>query len=118
MAIKSTLNDVTDQVVEILTTIQTPVVDVVRQVVEAVDGYLPEDRPELAFAEQLPKPAELLDRGFAIAAELNDGEYAAAKKLLKHQQAFAKSMLDAFGPLLPASMKPAPKPKVAKAAAA
>ena len=106
MSLTENITTVQGQVLEGLTTVQAPVVDAVAKAVEAIEGVLPEARPELPFAAQLPQPAELVELGFTF-----------AQKLLDNQHKFAKDLVKAIQPLVPS--KPAAaaaKPKVAKAA--
>jgi hypothetical protein len=120
MDINETLTSVQDQVIETTKTVEEQVVEYVRTVANAIDERLPEDRPALAFAENLPAPAEVVDRGFELVEAILENQSAFAKTLVKTQHDFAKSIVDALSPLLPAAAKPAPKvakPKVAKAAA-
>jgi hypothetical protein len=84
-----TITKVEDQIVDTIKAAQEPTVDVVRRVAEFVDDLLPEDRPELPYAEQLPSPAEVVENAYAFAQTLLD---------LNHQ--FAKALLDAASPLL------------------
>jgi hypothetical protein len=97
-----------DQVLEYVKAGQETVVDYVKKAVEVVDRYLPEDRPELGFLADAPKPAELIDTQFAF-----------AKKVLENQRDFAKAVLTAVTPLLPAELvtkKPVRKAPAASAA--
>lgn len=102
--VTDTITNVQSQVLETLTAIQTPVVDAVAKAVEAIDGVLPSERPSLPYVDQLPQASELVELGFDFAA-----------KLLDNQHDFAKAIVAAVSPLLPAAPKVA-KPKVAKAA--
>ena len=104
-SITDTITEYEDKVFELLDSVQAPVVDIVKQAAERIDGVLPENRFELP--EQIPAPAELVDLGFGF-----------AQKLLADQQDFVKSLLAAAGPLVPAhakKVKSAAKPKVAAA---
>jgi hypothetical protein len=101
-----TLATAQDQVLEVIERIQEPAVDAVRTVVETIDGVLPEDRPDVPFADSLPHPKELVELSYSF-----------AQKVLDNQQEFAKAIVDAFAPLLPAAPK-ATKPTVAKKTAA
>ena len=107
MTLTDTITSVQGQVLEGLSTVQAPVVDIVKQAVTAVDGVLPADRPEVPFVAQLPQPADLVEIGFDF-----------AQKLLDNQHEFVKAIVAAVSPLLPAPAKKAAKPRVAKAAAA
>ena len=106
MSLTDTITTVQGQVLEGLSTVQAPVVDVVAKAIEAIDGVLPADRPEVPFATALPQPGELVELGFGF-----------AQKVLDNQHDFAKAIVAAVAPLLPAAPKPV-KPKVAKATAA
>src|SRR5262245_35889234 len=102
--ITDTLTSGQDQILEAVDMIQGPVVDAVRTVAEAVEGILPEDRPNVPFADSLPGPKELVELYFDF-----------SQKLLDKQHEFATAILDAVSP------KPAPakasKPASAKKAA-
>ena len=120
MDITETLTSVQDQVIETTKAVEEQVVEYVRTVANALDERLPEDRPALPFADSIPAPADLVDRGFELVDAILENQSAFAKTLVKTQHDFATSILDALSPLLPAAAKPAPKvakPKVAKAAA-
>ena len=112
------LTSVQSQVLDTLASVQAPVVDVVTKAVEAVDGVLPADRPEVPFVGALPQPADLVDQGFGFAEKMLVNQNTFAKKVLSNQHDFAKAIVKAVSPLLPAAPKAAPKPKVAKAAPA
>ena len=77
-----------DQILEAVEKIQGPVVDAVRTVAEKVEGILPEDRPNVPFADSLPEPKELVEFYFDF-----------SQKLLDNQHEFAKAILDAVSPL-------------------
>jgi|SRR5581483_1579790 len=101
--ITETITAAQDQVLDVLKKVQEPTVEAVRTVVEKIDEYLPADRPAVPFAENLPQPAELVELSFSF-----------AQKLLDNQHEFAKSLVDAFAPLVPEAPK-AKKAPVAKA---
>jgi hypothetical protein len=82
-----------DQVLDYVKSGQDTVIDYVKKAVEVVDRYLPEDRPELAFLAGVPKPIEIIDT-----------QHAFAKKVLDNQRDFAKALLVAVTPLLPAEL--------------
>src|SRR4051794_14512686 len=105
MSLTDTITTVQGQVLEGLTTVQGPVVDAVAKAAEAVEGVLPNDRPEVPFVAQLPQAEEIVELVFAF-----------AQKVLDNQHEFAKSIVKALSPILPEAPKAAPKPKVAKAA--
>jgi hypothetical protein len=84
-----TITQVEDQLVDTLKTAQEPTVDVVRRAAQYVADLLPENRPELPFADQLPAPAEVVENAFAFAQTLLD---------VNHQ--YAKALLDAVSPLI------------------
>lgn len=119
MDIAETLTSVEDQVLETTKTVQDQVVEYVRKAVTTVDDILPDDRPAVAFADQLPAPADLVERGFGLAESLLSNQSAFAQKVLEGQHEFVKAIVDAISPLLPrAAVTPAkPKPKVVKTAA-
>jgi len=104
--ITDTLTQTQDQVLEAVEKIQEPVVDAVRTVVETVEGILPDNRPTLPFADLVPEPKDIVELYFGF-----------AQKVLDNQHEYAKAILDAVSPLLPAAPKAA-KPTVAKKAAA
>jgi hypothetical protein len=84
-----TITQVEDQIVDTLKSAQQPAVDAVRRAAEYVADLLPENRPEVPFAEQLPAPAELVENAYAFAQTLLD---------VNHQ--YAKALLDAVSPLI------------------
>ena len=112
-SVTETLSGLQDQVLEIVKSVQEPTVDAVEKVVETVEGFLPEDRAALPFADSLPNPAEAIDKAFTYAEQLIDGQHDFAKAMLANQRDFAKAIVDAIAPLLPATAKKAPvKPAV------
>ena len=119
-SITETLSGLQDQVLDLVKSVQEPTVDVVEKVVETVEGFLPEDRPEVPFAGSIPNPTEYIDKAFGIAEQAADGQHDFVKAMLANQRDFAKAIVEAISPLLPAAKKPA-KPvaaKTTKAAAA
>ena len=52
-SITETLSGLQDQVLDLMKTVQEPAVDAVEKVVETVEGFLPEDRPAVPFADSL-----------------------------------------------------------------
>ncbi len=92
-----TITSYEDQILETITSAQKPAVEYVKKAVDFVEGYLPEDRPSLPFADQLPTAAEIVDSQFAF-----------AKRLLDAQHKFAKAIVNAVAP--------APVKKVVKSA--
>jgi hypothetical protein len=104
--ITDTLTAAQDQVLDAIERIQEPAVDAVRTVVETIDGFLPEDRPIVPFADVFPHPKQLVELSYSF-----------AQKVLDNQHEFAKALVDAWSPLLPEAPKAA-KPTVAKKAAA
>ena len=99
--ITDTITEYEGKVLELLDSVQAPVVDIVKQAVESIDGVLPDTRYELPA--QVPAASELVDLAFDF-----------AQKLLTDQREFVAALLDAASPLLPAHAKPAPKPAAAK----
>jgi hypothetical protein len=89
-----------DQVLDAIEKIQEPAVDAVRTVFETVEGALPENLPTVPFADYVPDPKELVELTFAF-----------AQKVLDNQHDFAKAILEAVSPVVPA-------PKTAKPASA
>jgi hypothetical protein len=118
MDIAETLTSVQDQAIEATKTVQDQVVEYVRTAVSAIDEALPSDRPSLPFADSIPAPAELVERGFGIADSLLANQSTFAKTVLESQHQFAKGIVDALSPLLPKAAKPVAKPKAAPKAAA
>ena len=102
----STIVDTTaglqDQVLDAVTAIQDPIVEAVTQWAETVGGLLPENRPTVPFADQLPTLTDVVELSYGF-----------AERLLQNQHEFATSLVDAVSPLFPA-VKIAPvAPKVA-----
>ena len=91
-----------DQILDTITAVQDPIVEAVTQWAETASGFLPEDRPTLPFADQLPTLTD--------AVELS---YGFAERLVQNQHEFASSLVEAFGPLFPAVKAAPAKPKVA-----
>jgi hypothetical protein len=112
-SITETFSGLQDQVLELMKTVQEPAVDTVEKVAETVDGFLPDDRPAVPFADSLPNPAEAIDKAFSYAEQLVDGQHAFVKAILANQRDFSKAIVDAISPLLPAKKAPA-KPVAAK----
>ncbi|HEY2813593.1 MAG TPA: hypothetical protein VGJ03_09035 [Acidimicrobiales bacterium] len=104
--ITDTLTAAQDQILDAIEKVQEPTVDAITSVVEAVEGVLPDDRPTVPFADQLPDPKELVELSFAF-----------AQKVLDNQHEFVKAIVAAVSPLLPAAPK-VTKPAPAKKAAA
>jgi hypothetical protein len=88
--IVDTVTGAEDKVLDVVRKGQDQVLDYLKQGVEIAERYLPEDRRDLPFLAQAPKPVEILDTQFAF-----------AKKVLDNQHAFAKAVLAAVNPLLP-----------------
>ncbi len=105
--ITETLTAAQDQVLDAIETIQGPALDAVRTVVGKVEGVLPEDRPNVPFAESLPDAVELVDAVFDF-----------AQKVLDKEHEFAKGLVEALAPLFPATPAKPAKPSVAKTKAA
>jgi hypothetical protein len=114
-SIPETISSVQDKVLDLMKTVQEPVVGAVEKVVETVDGRLPEDRRTLPFTDSLPNPAEAIDKAFGAIEKLVDGQNDFVKAIVANQHEFAKAIVDALSPLLPAA-KAAPV-KSAKPAA-
>lgn len=112
-SITETLSGLQDQVLDIVKSVQEPTVDAVEKIVETVEGFLPDDRPELPFASNYPNPVELIDKAFGYAEQFVDGQHDFVKALLANQRDYAKAIVEAVSPLLPAQKKPA-KPVAAK----
>jgi hypothetical protein len=101
-SITETLAGLQDQVLDLMKTVQEPTVDAVERVIETVEGFLPEDRPAVPFADSLPHPADAIDMAFAYAEQLAEGQHDFVKAILANQHEFAKAIVDAISPLLPA----------------
>jgi len=112
-SITETLSGLQDQVLDLMKTVQEPAVDAVEKVVETVEGFLPEDRPAVPFADSLPNPAEAIDLAFGYAEQFVDGQHDFVKAILANQRDFSKAIVAAISPLLPAAKAPA-KPVAAK----
>ncbi len=114
-SITDTLSSLQDQVLDIVKSVQEPTVDAVEKVVETVEGFLPDDRPAVPYADSLPNPAEVIDKAFGYAEQFVDGQHDFVKAILANQRDYAKAIVEAISPLLPAA-KPAPaKPVATKA---
>ena len=101
-----TLTSVEDQVVDVIKSVQDPVADAVRTVVEYIAGLLPDNVPELPFADQLPTATEIVESNFAF-----------AQRLLDTQHQFAKAILAAAAPVLREQPKAKPAAKTTVKAA-
>ena len=112
-SITETFSGLQDQVVDLLKTVQEPAVGAVATVTETVEGFLPDDRPSVPFADSLPNPAEAIDKAYGYAVEFVDGQHEFVKAILANQRDFSKAIVDAISPLLPAAKAPA-KPVAAK----
>ncbi len=99
------LSEVQDRVLEFVESVQEPIVNTVKSVVEFVDERLPE-LPELPYAEQFPTTREILTNQFSF-----------ADKMLKTNKKFSLAVSDAAKPLevqLHRTPKAAPKASTAK----
>jgi hypothetical protein len=112
-SITETLSGLQDQVLDLLKTVQDPTVDAVEKVAETVEGFLPEDRPAVPFADSLPNPTETIDKAFSYAEQFVEGQHEFVKAILANQRDFSKAIVKAISPLLPATKAPA-KPVAAK----
>jgi hypothetical protein len=113
-SITETLSGLQDQVLDLMKTVQEPAVDAVEKVVETVEGFIPEDRPAVPFADSLPNPAEAIDKAFDVAEKLVDGQHDFVKAILANQRDFSKAIVSAISPLLSAAKKTPAKPVAAK----
>jgi hypothetical protein len=113
-SLTETLSSFQDSVLDLVKSVQEPAVDVVERVVETVEGFLPDDRPAVPFADSLPNPAEAIDKAYEYAEQLVDGQHDFVKAILANQRDFSKAIVEAISPLLPAAKAPA-KPVAAKA---
>jgi hypothetical protein len=111
-SVTETLSGLQDQVLDLIKTVQEPTVGAVEKVVETVEGFLPEDRRAVPFADSLPNPTEAIDSAFSLAEQLVDGQHDFVKAILANQRDYAKAIVEAISPLLP-SKAPA-KPVAAK----
>jgi hypothetical protein len=91
---------VEEQVLRAVTTNQDAVVDAVRRWAETVEKIVPEV-PTPPRPEQVPDPAELVDRAFAFATALLDA-----------QREFTHNLLAAAAPAMPG--KQAEKPRATR----
>jgi hypothetical protein len=98
-----TITDVEDRVADYVATVQDPVVEAVRKVADYVAGVLPDTRPTLPFADQLPTATELVESQFAF-----------ARRMLELQHGFTKAVVAAAAP----AFGPVAKPKAAAKKAA
>src|SRR6266852_1830556 len=112
-SVTETLSGLQDQVLDLIKTVQEPTADAVEKVVETVEGFLPEDRPAVPFADSLPNPTEAIDKAFSLAEQFVDGQHDFVKAILANQRDFSKAIVEAISPLLPAAKSPA-KPVAAK----
>jgi hypothetical protein len=71
------LNEIQEKVLETVRTSQESIADAVKGIAEKI--------PSLPYPEQLPKPAELVDRAVGFAGQV-----------LETQRSFAKKVVDAF----------------------
>jgi hypothetical protein len=112
-SITETLSGLQDQVLDLMKTVQEPAVDAVEKVVETVEGFLPEDRRAVPFADSLPNPDEAIDKAFGYAEQFVDGQHEFVKAILANQRNFSKAIVEAISPLLPAKKAPV-KPVAAR----
>src|SRR5262245_15698901 len=100
--IADTVTGLQDQLIDTITAVQDPIVEAVTQWTETVNGFLPEDRPTIPFADQVPTLTDVVELSYGF-----------AERLVQNQHEFASSLVEAVSPLF-AVAKPAPaKPKVA-----
>ncbi len=85
-----------DQALKTVRQGQEAIIEAVRAWANAVEKAIP-DAPAIPFADELPKPQEIVKTSFEF-----------AEQLLKAQREFAESVLDAASPVLG---KPASKTK-------
>ena len=100
-----TNTDFENQIFETLGAVQEFVVDTTKNIAEAVAGFVP-DLSALPI-DQLPDPAEYIERSFAF-----------GEKLLAANRAYVTELIKAWAPVTEAARgsKQAEAPKVAKAA--
>lgn len=95
MTVTEITENVQAQVLEALKQYQDLVVEAVRGAADTVEEVIP-NRPEIPFADQLPKPSELAGNVFDF-----------AEKLLANQREFVTNVLGVAEPYV--TGKPAPK---------
>jgi hypothetical protein len=106
----TTVTEYENKALEVIVKVQDEVLGYVKQVVEFVDGRIPEvdlpfELPELTVLDEVPTISEVVDTQFAF-----------SKKLLANQEKFAKNVVKAVKPLTREGAKP--KAKTTKAATA
>ncbi len=101
-----TITSVEDQVIDVMKSVQEPVTDIVSKLAEYVAGVLPDELPELPFADQVPTATDIVENNFAF-----------AKRLLETQHQFAKALLKAAAPVLREQPKAKPAAKTTVKAA-
>ena len=100
--IVDTINGVQDQVLDTITAAQDPIVEAVTTWAETVNGFLPENRPTVPFADQFPTLTDVVELSYGF-----------AERLLQNQHEFATSLVEAVSPAFPAVKAAPAKPKVA-----
>lgn len=101
--------DLEDQVIEVVKSVQEPVVETVGKAVARLEEVLPE-LPAVPALDRLPEISEVVDQQFGFAA-----------KLLENQREFVAALIDAVKPItsqLRETPKAKAKPKAAPKAAA
>lgn len=81
------LTDLQTKLLDTIESVQEPVVDVVKQVADKVEGRVPE-LPAVPGADKLPPAGEFIDAQFDFAV-----------KVLDQQRAFVQALLDAVRPV-------------------
>jgi hypothetical protein len=81
------LNDLQSKVLDTVDAAQAPIVDAAKQVVDSVEGRVPE-MPSIPAADQLPPVSQIVDNQFDF-----------AMKVLDQQRAFIQALLDAVRPV-------------------
>ena len=100
--IADTVTGLQDQILDAITAAQDPIVEAVTQWAETASGFLPEDRPTLPFADQLPTLTEVVEFSYGF-----------AERLLQNQHELASSLVEAVSPLFPVVKAAPAKPKIA-----
>ena len=106
MTVAEITESVQSQVLEALKQYQDLLVEAVRGAAETVEEIVPV-RPELPFANQLPRPTELAGTVFDF-----------AEKLLANQREFVTNVLDVAEPYVSGKQQPTKKTAATRSTAA
>lgn len=99
------INEVQNKVLDSVQSFQEPVINTVKQIIEAVEKYVPEVKID-ALTEQLPSAQDIVDNNYKLAG-----------RVLDDSQKFVTELLGAVAPVTDKVVKPAQAPKAAKKAA-